>query len=895
MATHNGHRNIARYPTLWNVSWTVGGGATVPSATPEQLNIQSDAAGTAILRAAIAFDPTAPGWINEGMLGSVYTYGLLALYVAHPTYPGTLLVRKPASALTAGMTCAQLDTAWTGATQTPAANTLTIDRGGRWYMFMGVDNAAVSDGLLFGLDLSGVGAYAVEAALGSIASGQPATMMLFYDAGLRTTYDADDPARPDLTALLDYLDGTRPAYVEITGSTIGHDEIAPAVPAVDVSELVRAGGEIILRAAVDPLQPWATGTAPFGTLSIAAPSDLAASNIIDVAQYSRIGGTPVTFEMALVQPDNAARLAEMATIAAVAGHAEQNGQSVDVELLAPVARDLDGVLTRFWPGVTSGTVPAGLEYTAESAASVLYDLLLNCCPSTRWRDCLPLDWFWLLTRFGGTWGGVVITEADAAAETSVRSLWDKMLASLCLYSGQDLDGRMAVWHPAAYRPSMRTWTLDPLEEHASGIRLIGLEAEQYDIVEIPYTSGGTDYTDEYSADTSLAALESGRRYSHGWPVDYLLTSGGGAWPSYPIVRDSALRQLSQRLLAPAVKLTFTTGLRGLTWRLGDQLIVSSDVLGLDGVPFMVTGLSAAPLAATCDVEAVHYSGWPGGHSLFQGTAPLGVYRWRRHQGWGTVSAALENPTLDNLTWGSDLTADMALGGPGSTWGTLGYGSWEGAAMYIAETGAVDGHGVQTTAVTYAGCGLPTAAGTRPNQADVQVALMDDAIDFVGNAEYDWLWRWWNSSLGVGLALLLQNPRAPNPVPDRGCRLVLARCANCDPGIGLWGGANIVASVSAPYGLVLPAAAGAGTSGAIAAVSVAWDATNAARLFIGQRLIGTLTSTPAPTTMDRFDIRTPQHSGANIYVLNFLARLVYNTAPPTAATMLPDDGLDPYYP
>ena len=894
MATHNGYRNIARYPTLWNVSWTVGGGATVPSATPEQLNIQSDAAGTAILRAAIAFDPTAPGWINEGMLGGAHTYGLLALYVAHPTYPGTLLVRKPASALTAGMTCAQLDTAWTGATQTPAATTLTIDRGGRWYMFMGVDNAAVSDGLLFGLDLSGVGAHAVEAALGSIASGQPATMMLFYDAGLRTVYDADDPARPDIAALLDYLDGTRPAYVEITGSTIGHDEIAPAVPAVDVSELVRAGGEIFLRAAVDPLQPWATGTAPFGTLSIAAPSDLAASNIIDVAQYSRIGGTPVTFEMALVQPDNAARLAEMATIAAVAGHAEQNGQSVDVELLAPVARDLDGVLTGFWPGVTSGTVPAGLEYTDESAASVLYDLLLNCCPSTRWRDCLPLDWFWLLTRFGGTWGGVVITEADAAAETSVRSLWDKMLATLCLHSGQDLDGRMAVWHPAAYRPSMRAWTLDPLEEHASGIRLIGLEAEQYDIVEIPYTSGGTDYTDEYSADTSLAALESGRRYSHPWPVAYLDTQTAPAWPAFPLVRGSILRQLSQRLLAPAVKLTFTTGLRGLTWRLGDQLIVSADVLGLDAVPFMVTGLSAAPLAATCDVEAVHYSGWPGGHSLFQGTAPLGLYRWRRHQGWIDRVSAYENPTLDNLSWGTDLLPSLSLGGPGDTFGTAAYGSWEGAAMWIEETGAVDGNGVQTTAVTYAGVALPTAAGTRPNQADVQIGLQTTGVDLIGDAEYDWLWRWWSTSLGEGLALLVRNPYAPAVCPDADAQILLAHCSNCNPGIGLWGGANIVASLALPYGFPGHNITGTEVYG-IHSISVSWDAEDSARLFVGQRLIGTLTSTPAPGSMNQFDIRTPSTISVEAFINNFCTRLIYNATPPTAATMLPDDGLDPYYP
>ena len=355
------------------------------------------------------------------------------------------------------------------------------------------------------------------------------------------------------------------------------------------------------------------------------------------------------------------------------------------------------------------------------------------------------------------------------------------------------------------------------------------------------------------------------------------------------------RHLGQRLLEPAVKLSFTIGLRGLTWRLGDQLVVSSDRYNLTSKTFMVTALNASPLAASVDVEAVHYTGWPGGHSLFQGTAPLGIYRWRRARGWVTQVSAYENPTLDNLTWATDKTSDLTLGGPGSAWGTMGYGSWEGAAMYIQETGAVDGKGVQTTAVTYAGTPLPTQADTQPNQADIQFALMDDAVDFIGDAEYDWIWRWWNAGSRVGLALLLHNPYAPKPCSAGSMRLVLASCTDCNPGIGNWGGANIIASIATPYGACLPAGTGAGTPGNIHSISVAWDADNLARMYDGQRLIGSLTNTPDPATMNGFDVRTAQHSTAGIQVLIFFLRLIYNPTTPTAALMLPDDGLDPYYP
>jgi hypothetical protein len=111
-------------------------------------------------------------------------------------------------------------------------------------------------------------------------------------------------------------------------------------------------------------------------------------------------------------------------------------------------------------------------------------------------------------------------------------------------------------------------------------------------------------------------------------------------------------------------------------------------------------------------------------------------------------------------------------------------------------------------------------------------------------------------------------------------------------MGNWGGANILASVPLPYGM-----GGVYTSQyvpAVYAVSVAWDAEDSARVYLGQRYIGALSSTPAPSVINAFDIRTP-FCGNSWYILNLFTRLSYRATTPGAELMLPDDGLDPYYP
>lgn len=892
MADRPPYRNYAAQKALWNVSWLVGGGATVPAQNPEYLLLRTNkTSGSAVeeYRAAVGFNTVLPSWTSEGSVNTT-RYGFLALHIDKPSYPGTVIYKRAAAPLTAGMTCAALDAAWTAGTN---IDIQVLDRK-RWYLVGGLTQDDLDNGVMFAAGVAGVGSFSIDICLGSIAGAHTMVMFRHYSynqiSGTSGVYSS--PARPDVSALLDYIDGTIPAEVAVRTSTIQHSELDSAIADADVTTLMRRGGEIALRSTVDPIQPGSLSAEPFGVLSIAPPADVAGSNILDVERYRSLRGTPVSFGLDIVRPDNGSQLAELATILATAGHAEQGGGAVDVELVSPAQDEMYGVLCRYWPTeILPAPTNPDVVWDNANPVIIMYDLLMNACPSTRWSNLLPADWYWLALRFGGTWHWLDLDAAATAGISSIRSAFQQMAQLYGLFTATDLSGNVTVWHPAVYRPSLRVHTLDPLEDYASAIRLQGLEADQYDAVQIDYLDGSSqDASEVYTGDRSIQRVDYGRILAPDLPTDYLYNN----WLRMDHARDALARQYLQRVQAPAVKLSFEiSGLRGLTWRIGDQLIVSSDVLGLVATAFMITDLQAEPMGTTCRVEAVHYTGWPGGHSLFQTAGPVGLWRWRDGRAWADHVAPPTNPTLLNQSWNASKCGDMALTGPGTRWGTL-MGTWEAAGLYIEETGAVDVHGVQTTAVTCVGVDV-SPSGAAGDQIDIQLAVNSGSVQLVGNAEYDWIWRWYDSSgSNEGLALLLQSPSAPNPDTDDSCRLVLAHLTDCDPGIGNLGGVNIVGSLTLPYGFPRPATAVAGYPGVIRSISVQWDSEDHARVYDGQRYIGELASTPAPSTADRFEVRTPQVATA-LYMMTYLVRLTPHATAPTAADMLPDDGLDPYYP
>ncbi len=889
-----GARKIVALPTVWDVSWQVGGGSLIPATGRDVLPIQTIKTihgETGIYRVAVGFAPDLPEWANWV---SQQGYTTLALYVISPIYPARLVIRYPTTALTPGMTCDQLDSAWSGGTQTPTDATIQIDEA-RWYYIHPLARPDyVRRGLMLGVSAATGGNYTHSAALGGMAAGLGAVLILHGQYSMHNTIPGIAVYRPDLTALADRLTDSTPTTVRVEQALIRHSAADARVPDTDVSDRLRAGGEIVLQADTSPIEPWSLNLASLGVLSVAQPDDCA--NILDTPQYRGIAGVPAELELDAIVPTGAP--VPIATVNAVIARAEQAAGALDLELTSAVAADMDSPPRRYWPTpLVPGEVDGGLRYdNGQSAVLVLYDLLANVCPSTRWDQILYADWYELATRFGGTWSRVTLTADDLAGETSIQGVFEAMLRTLCLCTGSDLSGRVQVWHPAVYRPSLRVHHLDPLEDYASDIRLTSLSAEQYDVVRIPWRLGDTEGSDDYAV---MHLSHRGRVYTHDWPLEYL-RNDSQEWPGvFTAIRTACARQLMQRLCEPAVRLSCRVGLMGLTWALGDQLIVSSPRHGLKNTPYMITRLNASPMESTVEVEAVHYTGWPGGHSTFRAPGPLGLWRWRRHHAWvpqapgpGTPG----NPTLDNLTWATNRTMNMGLYGPGTSWTAMPYGTWEGAGMYIEETGAVNGKGYQTTPVTYMGVQLPTQTGdTYPTQADVQIALMSSAVQLVGDKQYDWLWRWCTHGFGAGLALLIHNPWAPNPCPAHCAEIVLAHCANCNPGIGQWGGANILASVTLSGGLVMPASAGAGTYGNVKALSVAWDPSGEARLYDGQRLIGSLTTSGlSPLQCDGFSVRTPRHD-SGMYVLNFFTRLTHHDSPPAAGLMLPDDGRDPYYP
>jgi hypothetical protein len=889
MATIPPYRNYAAQAAIWNLHWNVGGGGAAATTAPESILLRTDkTSGSAVetIRGAIGFDPTLPGWCSDGPLSSTRYGGFLVVHVDKPSYPGTVIFKRPATALSASMTCAQLDAAWAAGTN---IDILILDRR-KWYLCGGFTVDDITNGIMLAAGAFGVGSFVFDICLGALACNRAAVMYRHYSYDIIDTdgsvYGWD--TRPDLSALADYLDGTIPAEVAVRASSIQHSELDSAIADVDISELLRRGGEITLRSAVDPIQPGTLSAEPFGVVSLAPPSDLAASNIIDVERYRRIRGTPVTFGLDIVRPDNGAQLAELVSIRAKAGHAEQGGGALDIELTSPAQVEMDGVLCKFWPAEILPT-PANPDVVWDNVnpVEILFDLLMNACPTTRWSGIYWSDWYWLLLRFGGTWHWLDLDATATQGISSLRSLWESVAALYGLFTSADLSGNIQVWHPAAYRPSLRVHRLNPIEDYASSIRLRGLESDQFDAVTLNYLdAGGGGATETYTGERATTGVDYGRAYAPGLPVDYLY------WLRMDHARDALARQLLQRVQAPAIQISFDIGLRGLTWRAGDQLVVSSDILGINALRFMVTSLQVNPMDATARVEAVHYTGWSGGHSGFETAGPVGLWRWRDQRGWRDAASPPVNPTLVNQSWNPDKCGDMAIFGPGNTWGTM-MGSWEAAGLYIAETGAVDVKGVQTTAVT--GVGVDVApSGVAGDQIDIQLAVMSGSVQFVGKAEYDWIWRWYDNVSGEGLALLLRSPSAPNPDTDDSCRLVLAHLTDCDPGIGLLGGANILASLELPYGFARPATAVAGYPGVIRSISVQWDAEDRASVYDGQRYIGKLTSTPAPAIIDRFEVRTPQIATA-LYCMTYLVRLTAHATAPTVEEMLPDDGLDPYYP
>lgn len=892
MATKPPFRNYAAQAAVWNLHWNVGGGAAAATTAPESILLRTDkTSGTALetVRGAIGFNPTLPGWTADGTLSST-RFGFLIVHVDKPSYPGSIIFKRPASALSASMTCAELDAAWTAGAN---IDILTLDRR-KWYLCGGFKADDITNGIMLAAGASGVGRFVFDICLGAIACNRAAVMYRHYSYNIIDTDGSvyDWATRPDISALADYLDGTIPAEVAVRASSIQHSEIDSTIADADISALLRAGAEITLRSAVDPISPGSLSAEPFGVVSLAPPADLSGSNIIDVERYRRIRGTPVTFGLDIVRPDNGAQLAELVSIRAEAGHSEQGGGALDIELTSPAQAEMDGTLCKYWPVeiIPTPTNP-DVVWDTVNPVEVLFDLLMNACPTTRWSGIYWSDWYWLLLRFAGTWHYLGLDATDTQAVSSLRSLWESMAALYGLFTGTDLSGNIQVWHPAAYRPSVRVHRLDPIEEYASGIRLVGLEGDQYDAVQIDYLdASGQDASETYTGDRSITGVDYGRVYAPGLPIDYMYNN----WLRYDHARDALARQLLQRVQAPAVRISFDIGLRGITWRCGDQIVVSSDVLGLTSERFMITSLQVQPMGATAHVEAVHYTGWPGGRSGFETAGPVGLWRWRDQRGWANHVSPPVNPSLVNHSWNPNKCGDMALSGPGTDWGTL-VGSWEAAGLYIEETGAVDVRGFQTTAVTCVGVDV-TPSGAAGDQVDIQLALNSGAVNFVGDKEYDWIWRWYDSSLSnAGIALLLQSPSAPNPDTYDSCRLVLAHLTDCDPGIGRLGGANILASITLPYGFARPSTAVAGHPGVIRSISVQWDAEDHVRVYDGQRYIGELTSSPAPSTADRFEVRTPQTDGASGYCLAYLVRLTAHATAPTVAQMLPDDGLDPYYP
>jgi len=868
VATVRPCRTYCRHSLLFDVNWDIGGPS--PS-TDGFLRLSFDCAtGLAVYRAAILFDEDYPLWAAVG--GARYHPGSIAaverslhIYIHKPVSVCELELCVPASALTPGMTVAQLNTAYSGGTVW--ATNIPITSEG-WLSIVDVPTGTRTNGVILSLT-NPAGSQTYEALLGRSGTDSKAMLYTHFQYTIRAVIDAGDPVRPDLTAVAEYLDGRQLPNLRFSGN-LGLSALDSK--RTDVALEMPGAGQMSLSARVDPQESWKVGdTDRSGSVAVGMPDALIADNLIDDVTIMPVRGAPVDVRANLLLSTGAQT--EIARLLYNAGSVEQGAGDLSIGLEGVQEKQLQGTLCRILPNdyLPADSPSELMNWVLDSSVRVAWDAIMNALPVTKWDNILAGDWTWLLTRFAPAWYPLGLPSATVAAIASPAALLELAASQFCLMIGSDLSGNPVVWHPAAYRPSMRVHTLD-LDDatNVPSLRTIN----EYDGLQLTATYGGTDYEWTWRNNPNLSPLEEGNPFTYDMDCSSYLF-----WAHY---RHALYLQLLQRVLSPIIEVEYVTSLRALTWALGDQVLVTSAIRGLTAKPFMVTGIELDPASGEGSVRMCHFTGWPGGHSLFQTAGPLGIWRWKDHDG------AL---TYANQAWRADKVADFSASA-GATVSVLS-GSWEGAALKIA-TVAGDRDWLLNAAV------LPVAA--HYDTLEVQVANWGATVELqdaagTGNAEREWLWRWIDSTSAhlPGLVLFVHNPNAPNPATNEEGEYVLAWCSRTDVAVGdNWAG-FIVEELAIPHGVGRDSTAGVNELLVIRSISIVWNADETIDVYDGGHFIGTITAR-AKADIDRFDIRSMEsiQTGSS-HITPFLLRYDSLDAAPAVNTLLPQDGIDPVYP
>jgi len=715
MATVRPRRNRIRCHLSDSVWWEPAGVALYGDATSDLLRFADDAGGTKTFRTFLKFDCAGlPDWTGDPQTTLIYL--LLHIYLTYSSGETGLSSIK--------IETGRINSAWTSADSITTLNTVwggvswnspvDLDALG-WYADGFVDHANyLTYGVAIALDIDhGVYTPGGEARIDRLVAAPVLDLHYQIDMPAGSYNDIRSDPRPIAQAELDTPEGTGAIFDSLfVGRTLdvaGGEEL-------DLSDEVSVErGMSVVSTKVKVPELWDLQNDAAGGLRIARDDGSRTAEALV--------GRSIDASLRLTRGMYTATLGGRL---ALARGVKTLRDSHDFEILSqldrarrlPVARDADEWVS-------------GVSWTAESNEYVLWDLLLNC-GRFKWEDIYPADWNALVDRFQGVFSLRDLAFAD------VSGALGSALSEVARVHGLAISpvaGRIAVWHPAIYRPSFRVHSFDLDEGADPGYSIRPAARKLYTKLETTYEWGAsskemTIHPRIPKPDFSLELLD----YEPSVPADSL-----DAFMWFASLR-AWLNQLSQPLAYGYEEIEFVTDKRAYAWAVGDRLLTSSAREGYDDTPFTISGIQATMIENKVKVNAVYWPRWYGSHSLFEGGRLEGIYRlWD----WSTDafdgSNTLWNGTLGSFTNTGDPVINRAI-------------SWQGAVLIDTDVGT-EGKITAPGSATF----KPAAGLCDVIEMQVMTYKSPDRVDVDARDNY-WLWYWKRS--GAADALVFGISRLP---------------------------------------------------------------------------------------------------------------------------------------
>jgi len=562
--------------------------------------------GTEYARCALKFSTTAASWVALGDIAE--RHSVLWLYC-----------NSMGKDSAAGLEVGAIDWAWTMATNQA---TMRATPGGGWSST--VTPAPLQGQGWVGIDLlAGAGTYLRNANGLVIRTHIPASPLgaVCYQflkdpppiGRAYFWYDVTDTVHGSATerlavsaAQLAALETSR-TFFSLSGSIIQSHRL-PDESDVAVT-LGRSSSLSLSKSAVNLPESWKMSQSDRGSLSLSRSE-------IDALDYR---GS--LFEVTLAQKIGQTGAASVAVQKSIIGSVEKGLNVQNVTLTDTLFEALS--MSPYYRDEILGIESVNILTEPRLYAVLLILINGGAIPWERFRQ---EDLVWLLRRFGVVWDDITISSITMATYT-VGSFVEEFGKQYGLCLSRGVDDSIVIWHPAAYRPSMKVWSVN-----------------DKDLSNIVYKKVNTiDKYSEIESDDITATWDSARTLAlDGQDKGYDLTGLTGifATASYEETTQYALaRQLGQRLIAGHEEYRFSVGKRAIVWEVGDKLKITSTRNSLSSAVFTITSKDGDPYSGQHNIVAIRWPDSPGLQSTWEATDLQGIYRLAE---WDTGAATGAN-------------------------------------------------------------------------------------------------------------------------------------------------------------------------------------------------------------------------------------------------------------